>query len=333
MRSRSWQRATPAALWVLFALCLALIPLTLPRYPRFVLSLSLVNAIAAMGVNLSMGYAGQVSVGHAGFAAIGAYATAILMTRLGVSFWLTLPIGASLAGLLGFLIGLPALRLNPLYIAMVTFGFGQVMGYVSVNWIELTNGPNGLSVPPITVGEYAFSPNSFYYVIAAVFLFLLWLSRNLILSRVGRCFIALRESELAAQAMGVHLAKYKTIAFAVGAFYGGVSGSLYAGLSEFVNPDAFVFLVSILYLTMNVIGGMGTLAGPVLGALIFTVIPEILRPFAEYKEFLSGGLLLVFLIFLPQGIVGMVGEAARRTPWLSRHGAAPVSVSTADERQ
>jgi len=323
---------TPAIRWGLLALSLALIPLLLPQYPRFVLSLSLVNAIAALGVNLSMGYAGQVSIGHAGFAAIGAYTSAVLMGRLDIPFWVTLPAGAALAGLLGFLIGLPALRLSPLYIAMVTFGFGQAISYLSLNWISLTNGPNGLTVPPITLGSYAFSPHSFYYVIAAVFVVLLWVARNLVGSRLGRAFIAIRESELAAQAMGVHLAKYKTIAFAVGAFYGGVSGSLYAGLSEFVNPDAFVFLVSVLYLTMNVVGGLGTLTGPVLGALIFTVLPEILRPFAEYKEFLSGGLLLAFLIFSPRGIVGMLRQAAEgMSPRLKLY-LLPLAPSTTDER-
>lgn len=333
MTARIWHLwATPATRWGLLALPLGLFPLLLPPYPRFVMSLTLVNGIAAMGVNLSMGYAGQVSIGHAGFAAIGAYSTALLMGRLGLSFWATLLVGGVLAGLLGFLIGLPALRLNPLYIAMVTFGFGQVINYLSLNWISLTNGPNGLAVPPISVGSYAFSPHSFYYVIAAAFLLLFWVSQNLVLSRLGRGFIAIRESELAAEAMGIHLAKYKTIAFAVGALYGGISGSLYAGLAEFVNPDAFVFLVSILYLTMNVVGGMGTLTGPILGAAIFTVIPELLRPFAEYKEFLAGGFLLAFLIFLPQGIVGTAAGAAPRLSAFLKRYAAPVSTPATDDR-
>lgn len=301
--------------WSVAVLALGLGPLLLPRYPRFVLSLALVNAVAAMGVNLSMGYAGQVSVGHAGFAAIGAYATAILMGRLELSFWLALPAGGVLAGLTGILIGLPALRLSPLYIAMVTFGFGQVVSLVTLNWIELTNGPNGLAVPPVTLGPaVVFSPHTFYWVIAPVFLALFWVARNLVRSRVGRGFIAVRESELAAQAMGVPLARYKTIAFGVGALYGGVAGVLYAGLAEFVNPDAFVFLVSILYLTMNVVGGLGTLAGPVVGALIFTILPEILRPFAEYKELLSGGLLLAFLVFMPTGLAGLVAGAGPGRP-------------------
>jgi branched-chain amino acid transport system permease protein len=301
-----------AVRWGAAVAVLAGLPWVLPVYHQFVASLTLVNAVAAMGVNLSMGYGGQVSIGHAGFVAIGAYTAAVLMTKLSVSYWLALPLGGALAALAGFLIGLPALRLSHLYIGMVTFGFGQAIGFVALNWVALTNGPNGIAVPPITVGAFMFTPDTFYYVIAAVFLALFWIARNLVTSRVGRSFLALRESETAAEAMGVNLVRYKTMAFAVGAAYGGVAGGLYAGLSQFVNPDAFVFLVSVLYLTMNVVGGMGTLAGPVLGALIFTVMPELLRAFAEYKEFLSGALLLGFLVFFPRGLVGMLGPAWMR---------------------
>ncbi len=302
--------------WAVGAVVLAAMPLALPEYPLFVLSLTLVNAIAAMGVNLSMGYAGQVSIGHAGFAALGGYTTAILMTRFGVSYWLTLPLGGLLAGVCGFVIGLPTLRLSHLYISMVTFGFGQVVSLVVLNWLPVTNGPNGVAVPPIQAGGYVFAPGTFYWVIAGSFLALVWLAKNLVRSRLGRSFVAIRESETAAEAMGVHLAKYKTIAFAVGAAYGGLSGALYAGLSNFVNPDAFVFLVSVLYLTMNVVGGLGTLTGPLVGAAIFTVMPETLRGFAEYKEFISGALLLLFLVFFPRGLTGLVGDALRR----GRHG-------------
>jgi branched-chain amino acid transport system permease protein len=298
--------------WAIAALGLAAMPLALPEYPLFVLSLTLVNAIAAMGVNLSMGYAGQVSIGHAGFAALGGYTTAILMTRFGASYWITLPLGGVLAGAAGFVIGLPTLRLSHLYISMVTFGFGQVVSLVVLNWLPVTNGPNGIAVPPIQAGAYVFAPDSFYWVIAGAFVLLVWLARNLVRSRLGRSFVAIRESETAAEAMGVHLAKYKTMAFAVGAAYGGLSGALYAGLSNFVNPDAFVFLVSVLYLTMNVVGGLGTLTGPLVGAAIFTVMPEMLRGFAEYKEFISGALLLLFLVFFPRGLTGIVGDVFRR---------------------
>jgi len=305
---------TARAAWPWAALAAVLVagPFALPEYPLFVLSLTLVNAIAAMGVNLSMGYAGQVSIGHAGFAALGGYTTAILMTRFGVPYWLTLLLGGLLAGMCGFLIGLPTLRLSHLYISMVTFGFGQVVSVVALNWLPVTNGPNGIAVPPIQAGRYVFTPDTFYWVIAGCFFVLVWLAKNLVHSRLGRSFVAIRESETAAEAMGVHLARYKTIAFAVGAAYGGLSGALYAGLSNFINPDAFVFLVSVLYLTMNVVGGLGTLAGPLVGAAIFTVMPETLRGFAEYKEFISGALLLLFLVFFPRGLTGMIRDALSR---------------------
>jgi branched-chain amino acid transport system permease protein len=298
--------------WVAGIAVLAFLPSLLPVYLQFVVSLTLVNAIAAMGMNLSMGYAGQVSVGHAGFVAIGAYTTAILMAKLGLPFWVTLVLGGALAGLFGFLLGLPTLKMSHLYIGTVTFAFGMAADLIALNWVSLTNGPNGLAVPPAMMGDYAFTPDSFYYVAAAMFVLLFWISRNIVNSRLGRAFLAVRESETAAEAMGIHLAKYKTMAFAIGAAYGGFSGCLYAGLSQFVNPDAFVFQISILYLTMNVVGGMGTLAGPLIGATLFTFLPEILRPFAEYKEFLSGAALLFFLLFCPSGLVGMAGETWRR---------------------
>lgn len=330
MRLRA-SRLRPAAVGALLLLVLVL-PAFLSNYPRFVLSLALVNAVAAMGVNLSMGYAGQVSVGHAGFAALGAYTTALLMVRLDASYWLAVPAGALLAGVVGYAIGLPALRLSPLYISMVTFGFGQIVSYVSLNWLALTNGPNGIAVPPVVLFGEDVLPHAFYYVVAGAFLLLLWVCRNLAASRVGRAFVAVRDGEIAAQSMGVHLARYKTIAFAVGAFYGGASGGLYAGLSGYVNPDAFVFGVSILYLTMNVVGGMGTVSGPVLGALLFTVLPETLRGFAEYKEFLSGALLLAFLVFLPRGLVGSIARLAPRWLAAGRPSDRPVPLPAVDER-
>jgi branched-chain amino acid transport system permease protein len=317
-----WPRRTRAALVVILVGGLVLAPSVLSSYQEFVLSMTLINAIAAMGVNLSMGYAGQVSIGHAGFVAIGAYTTAILMAKVSMPFWLTLPVGGALAAAAGVLIGLPALKLSHLYISMVTFGFGQVVNLIALNWGALTNGPNGLAVPFVTLGNYIFSPETFHYVIVAVFLVLFWMAGNIAGSRLGRGFLAIRESETAAEAMGVHLAKYKSMAFAVGAFYGGTAGCLYAGLSSFVNPDAFVFLVSVLYLTMNVVGGMGTLGGPLVGAAIFTVLPEVLRAFAEYKEFLSGALLLAFLVFFPRGIVGLVTRADARAVTARRGGAA-----------
>jgi len=300
------KRTGIAANVLLLALSLAAAYL-LPTYPLFVFSLAVVNIIAVLGVNLVMGYAGQISLGHAGFAAIGAYATALLVGSYDLSFWLALALGGFLAAAFGYLLGVPALRLGPLYVSMVTFGFGLVVVIILQNWYELANGPNGMVVPPPELFGYELFPRQFHVPIVLIAAGLFLLARNIVDSRHGRAFIAIRENELAARGMGINIAHYKTVAFAVGAFYAGISGGLFAGLAQFVNPDAFVFPVSILYVTMGILGGIGSLAGAALGGLMLTVLPELLRGAAEYKDFLTGLLLLVLLIFLPKGLVGVVG--------------------------
>jgi len=279
-------------------------PLFLSNYPLFVLSLAIVNTIAVLGLNLVMGCAGQISLGQAGFAAIGAYATALLVVNLDVSYWLAVPLGASLAAICGYILGLPALRLGPLYVSMVTFGFGLIVVIIVQNWYELANGPNGMVVPPPVFFGRELFPREFHVAIVAVAALLFLLARNIVDSKHGRAFIAIRESELAARGMGVNLAHYKTTAFALGALYAGISGGLFAGLAQFINPDAFVFPVSILYVTMAILGGISTLVGAAIGSAMLTALPEVLRGAAEYKDFLTGFLLLQLLIFLPNGIVG-----------------------------
>jgi branched-chain amino acid transport system permease protein len=278
----------------------------------FVAEMVLINAIATMGVNIGMGFAGLVSIGHAGFAAIGAYVCTLLMVHWNVPYLIALPVAGVAAAVAGVLIGVPALRLTPLYIAMVTFGFGQVVNYLVVNWIELTRGPNGMTVPEITVLGAALSPEAVFLLVVAVFAALVWLSWNIRRTRVGRAFMAVRDSTIVARSMGIPVARYKTIAFALSSFYGGLAGGLYAAVSGFINPDAFTFGASISYVTMNVVGGLGTLSGPLLGALLLTLLPELLRPFAEYKEFLTGVVLLLFLVLVRGGLVGIGRELAGR---------------------
>jgi branched-chain amino acid transport system permease protein len=304
-------RLTGSLLIVLFALLMAA-PVFLPEYPRFVLSLAIVNVIAALGVNLSMGYAGQISLGHAGFAAIGAYATALLMIHFDAPFWGALLCGGLLAAAFGYLLGLPALRLGPLYVSMVTFGFGFIVVLIFQNWYELANGPNGVVVPAPSLFGHDLYADKFHWAIVLIAAALFWVARNIVTSRQGRALVAIRESEVAAQSMGVNVAHYKTTAFAIGAFYAGISGGLFAGLSQFVNPDAFVFGVSILYVTMALLGGLGSLVGSAVGGVLLTILPELLRGAAEYKDFLTGLLLLLLLIFLPNGIVGLVRQHVGR---------------------
>jgi branched-chain amino acid transport system permease protein len=299
------RRTTSGAALLVLLLCL-LAPLYLQSYPLFVLSLTVVNVIAVVGISLVMGNAGQISLGHAGFAAIGAYATALLIVKLDFSFWLAMPLAALLAALFGYILGLPSLRLGPLYVSMVTFGFGLIVVIIVQNWYELANGPNGMAVPPPALFGYELYPREFHVATVVVAALLFLLARNILDSKQGRAFIAIRESELAARGMGINLAHYKTTAFALGAFYAGVSGGLFAGLAQFVNPDAFVFPVSILYVTMAILGGIDSLVGAAIGGAMLTVLPELLRGAADYKDFLTGFLLLLLLMFLPKGIVGLV---------------------------
>jgi branched-chain amino acid transport system permease protein len=303
------------------AVCLLYVGLTGRGFALFLAEMVLINAIATMGVNIGMGFAGLVSIGHAGFAAIGAYVCTLLMVHWDIPYLIALPAGAVAAAAAGVVIGVPALRLSPLYIAMVTFGFGQAVNYLVVNWIELTRGPNGMTVPEITAFGTALSPQGIYLLVVIVFAVLLWLSWNVRRTRMGRAFLAVRSSTIAAQSMGIPVARYKTIAFGLSALYGGVAGGLYAAVSAFINPDAFTFGVSISYVTMNVVGGLGTLSGPLIGAALLTLLTELLRPFAEYKEFLTGVILLLFLVLMPSGLIGLGRRAIGLLRRLTARGA------------
>lgn len=281
-------------------------------YVRFVAELMLINAVAAMGVNLAMGFAGLVSIGHAGFGAIAAYGATLLMARWNVPYLLALPLSACLSAAAGVIIGLPALRLNPLYIAMVTYGFGQAVQYTIINWIDVTRGPNGMTVPPIDFFGYDASAQALLLLTGLVAGLLFWLSWNIRRTYPGRALMAIRGSAIAAQSMGVPVARYKTMVFGLSAFYGGMAGALYAAASGYINPDAFTFSDSMSYVTMSVVGGIGTLTGPLIGAFILTVLPELLRSYAEYKEFLTGIILLGFLVSMPGGLSGLAHRLANR---------------------
>lgn len=282
-------------------------------YLRFVAVMILINAIAATGVNISMGFCGLVSVGHAGFLGIGAYVAAIMINHVSSNALVAVFAGGLSAGAAGIVIGLPSLRLNPLYIAMVTFGFGQAVNQVALNWIKVTGGPNGIAVNAPTLMGAELGNQALYAGAMLTFLLCLFISSCIQKSRLGRAFLAVKESEIAAKSMGIAVDRYKIIAFGMSAVMGGAAGGLYALISGYVNPDAFVFQVSILLVTMCIAGGLGRLSGPIVGAIIFTVLPEVLRPFAEYREFFSGIILLVFLILMPHGLAGLIEKLVGRS--------------------
>ncbi|HXF83174.1 MAG TPA: branched-chain amino acid ABC transporter ATP-binding protein/permease [bacterium] len=303
-----------ALLLTLGALLLA--PLWLPPYHHYVLTLILLNVITVVGLALVMGFTGLVSLGHAGFVAIGAYAT-VLLTRAGLSYWMALPAGVLLSGCIGYLIGLPALRLQPLYLATVTWGFGQSVWLIALNWVSLTNGQNGLKMAAPALAGRPLAPEDLYWPVLAVAVGGLLAAYRVTKTRPGRALMALRESEVAAMTLGVSARAYKTLAFALSAIYAGSAGGLYVGVVRYINPDNFPFHVSLLYVTMAVVGGMGSLAGAVVGATMLTGLPELLRGFVEYRELIGGVLLLAFLVFVPHGLVGIFGpriRASHRVP-------------------
>ncbi len=293
---------------------LLLLPLFLGKYSIFLLSLLAIYALVSLGLNLLMGYTGQIAAGHAGFLAIGAYVTAIFTANFA---WLPCPVtlllAGTISGLIGFLLGIPILRLKGFYIAMATLAFGVVVSEIILQWSAVTGGDDGFSVPTATIGSFAFDSDfKLFYLIIPVTLIMTLLAKNLVGGYIGRAFIALRESEIAAQTVGVDLAKYKTIAFAVSAFYTGVAGGLFAFLITYLSPDAFTIELSIDFIAMIVIGGMGSILGSIIGAVILTGMQQVLAGLQDLQILIFGLSLIIFMIFMPRGIVGMLSDLKAR---------------------
>jgi len=281
--------------------------------------LSLLHVLLALGLNLIAGYAGQLSLAQAAFFGIGAYASALLMLNLHWSFWLAAPAGALLAGLVAVAIGLPTLRLKGPYFVISTMGFGEIVRLIFLNWESVTRGPNGLTgIPapdPISLGFVTLSFESrmeSYYLILFVLFGVLILYYNLVHSRIGRALRAIRNDYIAAQVMGIHVAFYRILAFGTGAMIAGLTGALYASYIRFISPDTFTSGESINILIMMVIGGMGTIIGPIIGAVFVTYLLETMRVFAEYRLVIYGLLMFIVILYMPQGIAGMLGNLWRR---------------------
>ena len=296
--------------WAAALVVLLMMPLFLGKYSIFLLGLLATYALVSLGLNLLMGYTGQIAAGHAGFLAIGAYVTAIVTANFE---WLPCPItlllAGTISGVIGFLLGIPILRLKGFYIAMATLAFGVVVSEIILQWSSLTGGDDGFSVPTARIGSFVFDSDvKLFYLIIPVTIIMTLLAKNLVKGYIGRAFIALRESEVAAQTIGVDLAKYKTIAFAISAFYTGVAGGLFAYLITFLSPDAFTIELSIDFIAMIVIGGMGSILGSIIGAVILTGIQQVFAGLQDLQVLIFGLSLIVFMIFMPRGIVGMLTD-------------------------
>jgi branched-chain amino acid transport system permease protein len=284
----------------------------------------LIFAIAIMGLNILVGYSGQLSLGHGAFMALGAYTTAILIHRYHIDYLATIPIAGLLTGLVGFLFGFPALRLSALYLALATFALAVVTPSLIKRPVDLTRGTDGIvlqaPVPPF--GLQMTSEVWLYFLTLGITAVLFWLAWNLMRNRPGRALRAIRDGDVAAAASGINVAGYKTLAFGISAFYAGIAGSLYGVATAFVSPDTFPVSLSILLLVGSVVGGLGTIPGPLLGGIAAFFLPILSQQWVPAQQWIPaqvasaiekagpavsyGALLIVIMIFAPNGGVGLI---------------------------
>lgn len=294
-------------LWFWFLTLLAALlvfPFLAPNYYIYMVNYMAINVIVTLGLNILVGYTGQISLGHAGFFAIGAYITVLSMTALHLPFLVALVLGAFVAALFGFILGLPALRLEGPYLAIATLGFGMAVTQIIGHW-DVFGGRMGLNVPqPQFLAQALSGDQRKYLVIIPVCVVLTILAAGLMKSATGRSFIAVRDNEIAAETMGINLMKTKTLAFAVSAFYTGVAGGLMAHLLGFINPDIFNLILSIQFLAMVVVGGLGSILGSILGAILMTILPQLLSGFQNLPLILYGAIMVLIIIFEPLGLRG-----------------------------
>lgn len=316
-------------LWVkvwlgIFVFVLVLCPYLLTRYQISIVNEMAIAVIGALGLNLLVGYTGQISLGHGAFLAIGAYTTALCAENLGLPFAATLPLSGFMAALLGMIVGVPSLRLKGLYLALGTLAFGFIVEYILFHW-DIAQGDMGLGVKPISILGVSITKEKDFFYVAVGFAFLATLcAKNIARSKIGRSFIAIRDRDIAAEAMGIPLAKYKIMAFAISSFYAGIAGALTAHYQKWIVPGSFDLSLSIAYIAMIILGGLGTILGAVLGAILITGIPhgivlvtDILKEsypklsglIVDLKLGIFGLIVVLALLFEPQGLAGIYRRA------------------------
>ena len=319
MRIDAGRNVVPLAIVVLTAAAL-LMAAKSDGYTPFVLALVALTAVVGVGLNILLGLTGQVSLGHVGFYAIGAYTVAIL-TLKGVDFWIALPLAGAVAGIVGFVLALPALRVTGPYLAMVTIAFAFIVQHGTIEWRTLTGGSNGLmGIPPPSIGALIFSEREMAMLAVALAGASLYAFHRLARSGWGMAMVAVRDAEPAARSIGLNPVIVKTAAFSLSAVFTGLAGGIFAPLLMFVAPDSFPFSQSILFLFAVIVGGAGWTFGPVVGALVSVVLPELLSGLAEYRLLFFGAALLVILWVAPEGVLGLLARL-----WPRRDSAMAVS--------
>ncbi len=282
-------------------------PLVFSTYQTNVMTTALMYVVLGLGLNIVVGLAGLLDLGFVAFYAVGAYTYALLNLYYGLGFWTVLPIGGLLAAAFGILLGFPVLRLRGDYLAIVTLGFGEIIRLILENWGKFTQGPSGISnIPRPGFFGIEFTLDQAilytYYLMILLVIITIFIVNRLQDSRLGRAWIALREDEIACQAMGIDKRKTKLVAFSLGAFWAGIVGVMFAAKTTFINPASFTFLESAIILSIVVLGGMGSIIGVIFGALILILMPEYLRALSEYRMLAFGAILVCMMVFRPQGL-------------------------------
>jgi branched-chain amino acid transport system permease protein len=299
----------------ILCLGLLLVPLVTNGYTQYVVNFVLINVIAGIGLNLLLGYAGQFAFASAALMGIGAYATGLLSARFGLSFWICLPLSGIIAAAIGAAAALPAMRMSRVYLALVTFAFAELIIWVLLNWKIVTFGSDGVNIPaPEFFGWRIRGDKNVFYLILVCTVIMYWLARRILQSAIGRAFVALGENELVAQCNGINIARTKTLAFALSAFYAGIAGSLYAVALGFIVPQSFNLSQLIVQFSIVALGGLMSLFGSVIGAVLLTALPELLRELQSVQEIIYGVVLVAVVIFMPKGLAGalkMIGVLPR----------------------
>lgn len=286
-------------------------PYIFSMYQTNIMISALIYIMLGLGLNIVIGLAGLLDLGYVAFYAVGAYSYALLNMHFGLNFWFALPIGAALGATFGMLLGYPVLRLKGDYLAIVTLGFGEIIRLVLENWNAFSEGPSGIAnIPRPSIPGIDFTLTQatifIYFLMIVLVIFTIFMVNRLENSRIGRAWIALREDEIACQAMGIDKTKTKLTAFSLGATWAGMAGVVFAAKTTFINPASFTIWESVMILCIVVIGGMGSIPGVIVGAFFLILMPEYLRAFSEYRMLVFGAVLVIMMVFRPGGLIANV---------------------------
>lgn len=310
--------SAPALIGLVAAVIVAVaLPVFTSGYVVYIANLLLVFVVLCLGLHIVIGETGQFSMAHAAFYGIGIYASALANRAVDLPYPVAMLFGALVAGAVGLFIGALALRMRDIYLALATFAFGEAMQWVFANWDSVTNGPNGLRISPARFGPIEILSDKQAYPFVLFFcLVMIGLTVAISRSRLGRSFRAVRESEVAAMAMGIDVRRARIVSFGLSAAIAGFAGGMFGLFQTFIHPDSLGFQTTILVLTMVVVGGLGSIAGAIGGAIVFGLISEVLRQAPQYQEIIYGAILILFMMYAPRGLFAFIGDRIRE----ARHG-------------